>query len=82
MQTKKSPDPIAIFTAEICRLKTMADGSPRFELGAGEDANEFLSKLATVQANKRLVKVIIYTLDDWKELEAERNPKIRGGVGG
>lgn len=64
-------DPIALFDAEIVRVKTMADGSPRFELGAGEDANVFLTPLSQVQASKRLVKVIIYDLDDWERLEAE-----------
>ena len=62
-------DPLAIFEAEIVRVKTMADGSPRFELGAGEDANQYLSVFAGVQAGNRLVKVIIYTLDDWQALE-------------
>jgi len=69
----KTPDPLAIFEAEIVRVKTMADGSPRFELGAGEDANRFLSVLAGVQAANRLVKVILYDLDDWERLE--RNQK-------
>ena len=68
-----TPDPIAIFEAEIVRVKTMADGSPRFELGAGEDANRFLSVLAGVQAANRLVKVIMYDHDDWERLE--RNQK-------
>lgn len=64
-------DPLAIFDAEIVRVKTMADGSPRFELGAGEDANRFLSVLAGVQASNKLVKVIVYSLDDWERLEAD-----------
>ena len=66
-----TPDPLAVFDAEIVRVKTMADGSPRFELGAGEDANRFLSVLAGVQASNRLVKVIMYSLDDWERLEQE-----------
>jgi hypothetical protein len=66
-----APDPIAIFDAEIVRVKTMADGSPRFEIGAGEDANVFLTPLSQVQANNRMVKVIVYLLDDWERLEAE-----------
>jgi len=66
-----TPDPLAIFDAEIVRVKTMADGSPRFELGAGEDANLFLSVLAGVQASNRLIKVIVYSLDDWERLERE-----------
>ena len=64
-------DPLAIFDAEIVRVKTMADGSPRFELGAGEDANQYLSVLAGVQAGNRLVKVIIYDYSDWERLEEE-----------
>jgi len=66
-----TPDPLAIFDAEIVRVKTLVDGSPRFELGAGEDANRFLSVLAGVQASNRLVKVIMYSLDDWERLEQE-----------
>ena len=64
----ETPDPLAIFDAEIVRVKTMADGSPRFELGAGEDANQFLSVLAGVQAARKMVKVIIFDYDDWEKL--------------
>jgi len=66
-----TPDPLAMFEAEIVRVKTMADGSPRFELGAGEDANIFLTPLSQVQAGRKLVKVIIYDLSDWERMEAE-----------
>jgi len=64
-----TPDPLAMFDAEIIRVKTLIDGSPRFELGAGEDANRFLSVLAGVQAANKLVKVILYDLDDWERIE-------------
>jgi hypothetical protein len=60
-----------MFDAEIVRVRTLVDGSPRFELGAGEDANVFLTPLSQIQAGNRLVKVIIYDLDDWKRLEDE-----------
>jgi len=66
-----TPDPIAIFDGEIVRVKTMADGSPRFEIGAGEDANQYLSILARVQAGNRMVKVIIYDFEDWEGMERE-----------
>jgi len=64
-------DPVAIFDAEIVRVRTMADGSPRFELGAGEDANVFLTPLAQLKAANKLIKVIIYNYDDWKRMETE-----------
>ena len=64
-----TPDPIAIFDGEIVRVKTLIDGSPRFEIGAGEDANQYLSILAGVQAGNRLVKVIIYDYSDWERIE-------------
>ena len=67
------PEPIAIFDCEIVRVKTMADGSPRFELGAGEDANVFLTPLSQVQAGNKLVKVIVYSLDDWERIEADNS---------
>ena len=63
------PDPLAMFEAEIVRVKTMADGSPRFELGAGEDANRYLSVLADVQAGRKLVVCIIYDYEDWQKIE-------------
>jgi hypothetical protein len=66
-----TPEPLAIMDCEIVRVKTMADGSPRFELGTGEDANRFLSILAQVQAANRLVKVILYDLEDWHGFEAQ-----------
>ena len=56
---------------EICRVKTMADGSPRFELGAGEDANKYLSVLAEVQANNKLIQVIIYDYEDFEKLKSD-----------
>lgn len=65
------PDPIAMFEGEIIRVKTMVDGSPRFELGAGEEANALLSVLAAAQANNRLVMVVMYDLDDWRRFEDE-----------
>jgi hypothetical protein len=65
------PDPLAVFEAEIVRVKTMADGSPRFELGAGEEANALLSVLASMQANNRLVMCVMYDYEDWKRMEAE-----------
>jgi hypothetical protein len=66
-----TPDPIAIFDGDIVRVRTMADGSPRFEIGAGEDANVFLTPLAQLKAANKLVKVIIYDYDDWERIEAE-----------
>ena len=66
-----TPDPLAVMDCEIIRVKTMADGSPRFELGAGEDANQYLSILASVQAANKMVKVIIYDYKDWERLEAD-----------
>ena len=66
------PDPLALFDAEIVRVKTMVDGSPRFEFGSYEDANKYLSVLAHAQANNRLVKVIVYDMDDWQKLENDQ----------
>jgi len=64
-------DPLAIFDAEIVRVKTMADGSPRFEFGAGEEANRLLSILADMQASHRLIKMIIFDIEDWERLAEE-----------
>jgi hypothetical protein len=48
----------------------MADGSPRFEFEAGEDAINQMQRLAEAQASRRYLMVIVYDLDDWKELES------------
>ena len=66
-----NPEPIAVFTGEVVRVKTLIDGSPRFEIGAGEDANQYLSILARVQASNRMVKVIIYDYSDWEGMERD-----------
>lgn len=64
-------DPIAIFEGEIIRVKTMADGSPRFEFGSDISAIRYLTPLADVKADMKAVKVIVYTLDDWERIEQE-----------
>ena len=70
-------EPLAVMDCEIIRVKTLVDGSPRFELGAGEDANQYLSVLASVQAGNRLIKVIIYDYSDWEKMSAE-STKVTG----
>jgi hypothetical protein len=65
------PDPIAVFEGEIVRVKTMADGSPRFEFGSDIRANQYLTPLADTKADMKAVMVIVYTLDDWERMEAE-----------
>lgn len=64
-------EPIAVFTGEIIRVKTMADGSPRFEIGGGESANVYLTPLSQIQSNNKLIKVIIYDYSEWERLEKE-----------
>jgi len=66
-----TPDPIAMFEGAFTQTRTMADGSPRFEFEAGEDAIEFMTPLAKTKADKRYLMVIIYDMDDWKQMEQE-----------
>lgn len=65
------PDPIAVFEAGVTRVKTMADGSPRFEFEAGEPAISVMQALAEAQANNRLCMVVVYDYDDWKRIKQE-----------
>ena len=65
------PDPLAIFEAGVTRVKTMADGSPRFEFESGEAAIAVMQALAEAQANNRLCMVIVYDYEDWKRMERE-----------
>lgn len=65
------PDPLAMFEAEVTRVSTMRDGSPRFQFDSGEAANPLLSVFADMQANHRLLMVICWDLDDWERMERE-----------
>ena len=65
------PDPIAIFEAGVSNIKSMADGSPRFEFEAGEDAIEYMTPLGRAKADKRYLMVIVYDYEDFKRLERE-----------
>ena len=66
-----TPDPIAVFEAGVTRVKTMSDGSPRFEFESGEPAISVMQALAEAQANNRLGMVIVYDFEDWKRMEEE-----------
>lgn len=65
------PDPIAIFEAGVSNIKSMADGSPRFEFEAGEGAIEYMTPLGQAKADKRYLMVIVYDYEDFNRLEAE-----------
>ena len=62
----QSPDPIAQFGAEVKRIKTMADGSPRFEFEGGEDATRWMSVLADAQ-KEGYVYLMVFDFDEWME---------------
>ena len=64
-----TPDPLAIFEAGVTKVRTMADGSPRFEFEAGEPAISVMQALAEAQANNRLCMVIVYDMDDWERMK-------------
>ena len=67
-----APDPIAMFEGAVTRVKTMADGSPRFEFEAGEDAIRVMQQLAEAQAERRYVVVMVFDADEWKEFESNQ----------
>ena len=67
-----SVDPLAIFEAGVSNIKSMADGSPRFEFEAGEDAIQFMTPLGQAKADKRYLMVIVYGMDDWKKMEESK----------
>jgi hypothetical protein len=58
-----------MFEAGETRLKTMADGSPRFECEAPEQAISVMHTLAEAQASRKYLMIIVYDLEDWKALE-------------
>jgi hypothetical protein len=64
-------DPIAMFEAGVSNIKSMADGSPRFEFEAGEQAIQFMTPLGQCKADKRYLMVIVYDMNDWQKLESE-----------
>lgn len=61
-----APTPIAEFGAEVKRIKTMADGSPRFEFEGGEDATKWMSKLANAQKDG-YVYVMVFDFEEWQK---------------
>jgi len=63
-----TPTPIAEFDGEVVRVKTMADGSPRFEFGAGEPAISVMQVLAQAQSG-RYLHVIVFDEKEWREFE-------------
>lgn len=67
----EAPDPLAMFEAGVSNIKSMADGSPRFEFEAGEPAIQFMTPLGQAKADKRYLMVIVYDYEDWKRIEAE-----------
>ena len=66
-----TPDPLAVFEAGVTRVKTMADGSPRFEFEAPEQAIDVMQTLARAQAGNRYLMVIVYDFDDWERIQHE-----------
>jgi hypothetical protein len=72
-----TPDPIAIFEAGVSNIKSMADGSPRFEFESGESAIQFMTPLGQCKADKRYLMVIVYDMQDWERISAE-STKVTG----
>ena len=64
-------DPLAIFEAGICQIRSMADGSPRFEFECGEDAIRYMTPLGQAKADKQYLMVVVYDMSDWKRIEQE-----------
>lgn len=65
----KTPDPIASFVGGVTKVKTMADGSPRFEFEAPEEAIGVMQSLAEAQASRRYLFVMVFDADDWKKFQ-------------
>lgn len=66
-----SLEPVASFVGGVVRIRTMADGSPRFEFDAGEEAIGVMQKLAEAQASRRYLYVVVFDADEWSRFEAE-----------
>ena len=66
------PDPIAIFEAGVSNIKSMADGSPRFEFEAGEGAIEYMTPLGQAKADKRYLVVMVFDANEWQRYEQEQ----------
>ena len=66
-----APEPIAMFEAGVSNIKSMADGSPRFEFESGESAIQFMTPLGQCKADKRYLMIIVYDMKDWERLQRE-----------
>ena len=67
-----APDPIATFECGVSNIKSMADGSPRFEFEAGEDAICYMTPLGQAKADKRYLVVMVFDAQEWKEFESDQ----------
>ena len=59
---------LALFRGSVVRVRTMADGSPRFEFEAGEDAISVMQALAQAQAGKKYVWIAIIEDENGKDV--------------
>lgn len=69
----ETPDPLAMFVCGVTRVKTMADGSPRFEFEAGEEAIGVMQSLAEAQASRQYLYVMVFDADQWMKFQNEQN---------
>lgn len=74
-------EPIASFVGAVTRVRTMADGSPRFEFDAGEEAIGAMQKLAEAQAGRRYLYVVVFDADEWSRFETANSENARRGNG-
>lgn len=66
-----TPNPLAMFECGVSNIKSMADGSPRFEFEAGEDAICHMTPLGQAKADKRYLVVMVFDADEWHKFEQE-----------
>jgi hypothetical protein len=62
-----APEPIATFHAFVARVQTMADGSPRITLDAGEDRTDLLTILAKTRTDSQMITVLVFDAEAWEK---------------
>lgn len=62
-----TPKPIAEIDCDKVTVKTMADGSPRFQFDGGEAAIPALSKVAKAWNASGWLHVLIFDGEEWKD---------------
>lgn len=69
-------DSLADFPATVCRVKTLVDNGIRVEFDLPETEARMLSELHTIKIDGRVLRVVLYDDDQFREALIARNKQL------